>query len=435
MNLFNKLFKKDRTDSESAKKKSTLLPKLCCLFCALGLWLLVSGESDVQDEKTYNDIPVEIVNADILRERSGLSIISGDDYVINITVRGNRAKLASFDSSSIKAKVDVSELSEPKVYSLDVVVTPPSSSGFTVVSQSLDTIDVNVDVLTDRKFDVNVNPLIQLSDDYSYEKTVHPREVTVSGPQKLLEGLSVSVSPNLGAVTNDVTFNDRIVLLDKYGKEIVSPYITVSDQYAEGTIKLVPKEESNEEIDKEVDVVCKYKYGYYGEGESTYTVSPAKVTIRGLKKDVEKIDEICVYTIDETVITSSTVFHVNVESPNGTSLVGDKTVAVSIIVSDEIPSLEIILNELSYDKLSDDLSAEMDGAYILKLHGDADVLDEIKQKVDDGEYPFAASVDMSLIKETGLYDLPVNVKLNSEFKGVWCETESIGIRVSGMLND
>ena len=433
MNLFSKLFRKEQTDSEGTKKKSTLLPKICCLFCALGLWLLVSGESDIQDEKTYNDIPVVIENADIL-ERSGLSIISGDDYVINITVRGNRAKLASVDSSAIKAKVDVSELSEAKVYSLAVVVTPPSSSGFTVVSQSLDTIDVNVDVLTDRKFDVNVNPLIQLSDEYSYEKTVHPKEVTVSGPQKLLEGLSVSVSPNLGVVTNDVTFNDRIVLLDKYGKEIVSPYITVSDQYAEGTIKLVPKEESNEETEKEVNVVCKYKYGYYKEGESSYTVSPSKVTVRGLKKDVEKIDEICVYVIDETVITSSTVFHVNVESPNGTNLVGDKTVAVSIIVSEEIPSLEIILNNLNYEKLSDTLFAEMDGAYILKLHGDAETLDEIKKMADEGEYPFVASIDMSLIKEAGLYDLPVNVKLNSEFKNVWSETGSIGVRVSSAVD-
>ena len=441
MSLFSKIFKTEQNGSENKKKRNDLIPKLCCLFCAVGLWLVVSGETDIQDEKTYNGVPVEIVNGDVLSARSGLSIISGDDYIINITVRGNRSKLASYDSSAITAKVDVSKITEAGDHPLDVIVTPPPSSGFTIVKQSLDKIDVSVDKLSEKKFDVSVNVTSALhSSEYSFETTVNPSEVTVSGPQKLLDSInSASVNLDLGSINKDVGFNNRIVLVDKSGKEIDSPYITISDRYAEGTVRLVGNNEANEMSEKTVPLVCDYKYGYYNETNSSYTIEPKEVTVRGTKKDLAKIESINVCTIDETVDTFSTVFFVDIESPKGTTLVGDKRVKVTLEVFDNIGSCVVTMNQAEFSLPSESLEVELDGAFELKLIGDSQTIEILRRRIETfesgeeagGVHPVKAMVDVSLVTRPGTYRLPVTVQFSlDEFKNVWSEAAEVYVRVS-----
>ena len=393
--------------------------------------MLISDKTDLQVEKTFNEVPVEIENVDKLRENSGLSIISGDDYVIDITIKGNRVKMASVERESIKAKVDVSGITDDGVYSLAVRVDTPPSSGFTVVDQSRTTIDVSVDVLTEKNFDISVNPIMTHSENYSTEETVNPSEITVSGPQELLKLISsVSVNPNLGMISGDVSFNDRILILDKYGKEIVSPYITLSSQYAEGTVRLIGNEEANEKTTKTVPLVCSYKYGYYNDKNCSYVISPAEVTISGLKKDVDKVDSIDVCTIDETMITSTTVFQVTAESPKGTVIVGDKKVTVSIDVKDVVESLEITIGDIAFDDaLLEGFSAEAVGPYSIVLYGVKEDLANIAALVDSGEYPFDACVDMSLVERADTYSLPLTVKFDSEFANVWYGAKNITVLV------
>ncbi len=429
MNLFSKIFKSEPKSPENKKKRTDLVPKLCCLFCALGLWLLVSGETDIQDEKTYNNVPVEIVG--VLSEQSGLSVISDDDYVINITVRGNRAKLASCDISQIHATVDVSGITEVGSHALDVVVTPPSDSGFTVVEQSHSTIDVSVDKKISKTLKVEVDLLdSQYSDEYAVMPTVKPTEVTISGPEQLLNTItSASVELNLGKISTDVAFQDHhIALFDNDGKEVVSPYIIPQKRLASGTVRLVSKEEANKEITKDVSLECKYKYGYYNETNCFYTLSQKNVRLKGPKSVLDNINTLTAYVIDETEITSSTVLSVTVESPEGTIIEGENTVDITVIVSDKVALLEVPMNNVVFNELSQQLTAELDGAYILRLRGDSETLDNIQEMIDDGEYP-KAYVDMSLVKSAGVYSLPVSVKFDSATNKVWCEAQKISVKV------
>ncbi len=434
--------------NKKTTKRNELIPKLCCLFCAIGLWLLVSGQNpDIQHEMTYYAVPVMIENANVLSENSGLSIISGYDYNINITVRGNRAKLSGYTSEDIVASADVSGISAAGDHDLDVVVSFPPSSGFTVVSQSLDTIKVSVDKLTSVEFNVAVNISNAQYDMDAYalgSPTVSPNKVTVRGPEKVLSSISSAcVNLDLGRISSNIGFNNRIVLIDSNNEEIDSPYISLSNQYAEGTVPFIGIEEASKIVEKSVPLVCSFKNGFYDNSNCTVGIEPQFVTISGSEKDLSKIESIDIYTIDETRMTGSTVFAVSIDPPEGTSFVDSKRSAVvTVILSDSIASETFTVEQVTPVKLAEDLSISIEGGCSITMRGDAASLAEIKgafdkandpeddKENDEAQIPFAVNVDMSLITEKGTYKLPVYVEFPAPgYKNVWCDHAEVIVEV------
>ena len=442
MSIFNRNRSAEPNESNKKSKKNELIPKLCCLFCAIGLWLLVSGQNtDIQHEITYYGVPVKIDNANVLSENSGLSIISGYDYNINITVRGNRAKLSNYSSEDIIASVDVSKISEAGEHDLNVVVSFPPSSGFSIVSQSLDTIKVSVDKLTSVELNVDVNIVNALYDMDSYAlgtPTVSPSKVTVKGPQKVLASIaSACVNLDLGNISTNIGFNNRIMLIDSNNEEIDSPYISLSNQYAEGTVPFIGIDEASKIVEKSVPLVCSFKYGYYDRSNCTVSISPQFVTISGRDKDVSKIGSIDIFTIDETRITGNTVFSTSFEAPEGTSFVDFKgSAVVSVTLSEDIASNTFQIDGVVFENLIDEFSASVDGDFSLVLRGDNDTLGKIrdvmnKDPEEGGVTPFTVKVDMSLVNARGKYKLPVSVEFTMPgYKNVWCDYQEILVNVN-----
>lgn len=442
MSIFSRNRSAEPNDPNKKSKRNELIPKLCCLFCAVGLWLLVSGQNtDILHEITYYGVPVMIDNANALSDNSGLSIISGYDYNINITVRGNRAKLSNYSSEDIIASADVSAISEAGEHDLDVVVSFPPSSGFTVVSQSLDTIKVSVDKLTSIEINVDVNIVNAQYDTDAYAlgaPSVSPNKVTVKGPQKVLASISSAcVNLDLGKISSNIGFNNRIMLIDSNNEEINSPYISLSNQYAEGTVPFIGIEEASKIVEKSVPLVCSFKYGYYDSSNCTVSVSPQFVTISGSDKDIAKIGSIDIFTIDETRLTGSTVFTTSFEAPEGTSFVDFKgNAVVSVTLSEDIATDTFVIDSVVFDNLADGFSASVDGDFTIVLRGDRDTLSKIRAAMDkeleEGEHkPFTVKADMSLINTRGRYKLPAIVEFTMPgCKNVWCDHTEIFVNVN-----
>ena len=423
-------------DNSDASSKKALLAKLCCVLFAVALWLVVVGQNtDVQHEMTYYGVPVTISNATQLSENSGLSIISGYDYNINITVRGNRAKLSNYSSEDITATVDVGSITEAGEYAMSVVVSCPPSSGFTVISQSLDSVNVSVDKLTSVEFDVNVNITNAQYNTDAYAlgtPSVKPNKVTVKGPQKVLQSIKGAyVNIDLGNVSSNIGFNNRIVLLDSNGEEIDSPYISLSNKYAEGTVPFISIEEATRIVEKSVPLVYSFKHGYYNNTNCKVELSPKFVTISGYENDLNKIQSINVVTIDETKTSSNTVFSTSINVPEGTTLVDSKKhVTVSVLIDSAVSSAEFEINDVTFENLDEAFSAKLSVVSLLTFRGDNDMLGSMKTALEADEKVFTVVVDMSLVSEVGEFKLPATVKItDSRFKGVWCEYSELYIEV------
>lgn len=407
--------------------KDNLTAKICCVIFALALWLMVVSQNpDIQYEMTYYAVPVAVSNANGLSESSGLSIISGYDYNINITVRGNRAKLSNYTSEDISAYVDVGGITESGEHELPVVISLPPSSGFSVVGQSLENVRVVVDKLTSAEFDVNVNIVNAQYNTDSYAlgtPTVTPGKITVKGPEKVLQSISGAfVNLDLGNVSSNIGFNNRIILLDANGEEVDSPYISLSDQYVEGNVPFISIEEAQKIVEKSVPLVYSFKHGYYNDSNCKVTVSPQFVTLSGYENDLNKIQSINVVEIDETKMIDDTVFSVAINAPEGTIISQQKKNAtVTLKFTEELSRAEFELTELIYINSPDDLKVGLDVPHKITIVGSEDLIEQIRGALGSEEKVLEAFVDLSLVSESGRYKLPVNVSItNASYKKLWC---------------
>lgn len=422
--IFGFLFDKDKNGSS----KTDILAKICCVMFAVVLWLMVvSQATDLEQEMTYYAVPVTVSNSNILLEESGLSIVSETDYITNITVRGSRAKLSKFSGEDIVATVDVSGVTTVGDHNLKVHVSCPPSSGFSVVSQSLESVDISFDVVTSKSFDLKVNITNAQFNAQNYAlgtPTVSPKTVTVTGPQRLLDTIDTAcVNLDLGKVDATIGFNRRVLLLDVNGEEIDSPYLSLSHLYADGEVPFISVEEASKITEKTVDLSYDFKYGYYNSTNCTVRIDPQTVRIKGSESVLSKIDSINVCTIDETKVTHNTVFEASLILPDNVTLVDNvKKVTVSVILSDEISSVSIPMSEIN---ISGDKIASLSDPYVLTFRGKSETLELLRTQAG----AFSVSVDVSSITETGTYLLPVTVTISNSYNGIWCEYTEVYVNV------
>ncbi len=424
-------FKKSDTTQSSTKKNKDILAKVCCVFFAVILWLVVVSQADdLEQERTFYAIPVTISNANLLMEESGLSIVNKPDYITNITVKGSRAKLPKFSSEDIIASIDVKDIKEAGEHEVMVNVTCPPSSGFTVVSQSIDSVKLTVDTVSSKTFDIKVNISNAQYDANKYalgQPTVTPSKVTVSGPQKVLDTISCAcVNLNLGTVNSTIGYNRPILLLDSSNEEIDSTYLQLSNLYADGEVPLISIEEASKITTKTVELTTDFEYGFYNKENCSVSIFPKTVNLRGRDVDLSKISSLNVLTIDETVYTSNTVVDVDLQLPNGITLVDDvDKVTVTIVISEDISMSEITVEKVDFIGNTDGKNIELTSPFVLKFRGDITLLEQLKLKQD----AFTVSINVSNIFESGTYMLPCVVKLSADFNDIWCDYTQVSVHI------
>lgn len=435
---------------KKAKKtdKKDVVAFLLCLLFAVALWLLVVGQNpEMQHELTYYEVPVTIKN-DKLSDH-GLSIISGYDYTVNITVKGSRSKLSSYTRDDIVASVDVGSIDVAKEYRLPIDVSFPPSSGFELVTKSIDDIPVIIDKQTSKTIAVTVGLDAIWGDDIhlSTEWTVSPETVVVTGPERLLDRLSfANVSLELGKIESAgaYNFNKPITLLDSNKNEIDMRYMTIDNDYATGTISIITMDEASEIIPKTVKLSVDIDPSisqYYD-----IKISPEQVILRGRRDDLENVKSISIMTVDKTKNTSDSVYKLPIKAPDGTYIDSElREATVQISLSKKITSRTLTLNndliEIENDTdltigVQDKNIFDGKGKMSITLFGEKELLDELLKDYDESsgtfdDLPISFFIDASLITKEGIYKLPLSVKFkNSKYKQLWMEYIEVYITVS-----
>ncbi len=297
--------------------------KIVCLFLAIILWMYVMQMNTIEEDTTLEDLPIEIINEEQL-EDAGLSIYSGYDQTMDITLRGKRSEIAKLSAENVHARVDVSGISTAGTYPLDVRMTLPS--GITEVSRTVSNVSVYIDVREMRNVDVEVE-FGSFSIPSMYELGIAQPAmdyVTVSGPREELSKIqSAVVRVDLGQVQSSVTSSGTVVLVDAEGNTISNPYISLSAETMEVTVPVY--------MEKQVSVKVTSKYGYLNESNSTITADPSAVTLKGDPAVLQSLNEV-IFEVDEKQLsTVETELHYAVDLPEGVELLGEEdTVTVTV---------------------------------------------------------------------------------------------------------
>ena len=313
--------KGDYQVKESRNEK--LIAKILCVLAAIILWFYVVMTDTTTDEKVFSGISVDIRGRDRIEDTLGLTIISGYDLTVDVTVKGPRADINRLTVDDVKAYIDMKTIDGAGEYTLPIRTSLPN--GITAGSLSANYMTVYVDKRTTISVPVKIVTSQVIEADFTMG-TPEPsiETVNVSGPEEVLRTIDhAEASFDLGRVSKTLISTGKLTLVDANGNEINDPYVRL--QTSEVTVRFPVY------IYRDFDLKVDTKYGYYDSTNSRITISPASIQVRGDPDVISSMDSISLGQIDEKKITGDETKAMAIMLPDGVeNLSGTTTATVTI---------------------------------------------------------------------------------------------------------
>lgn len=350
---------------DTKKKKSffdaSLVLKIISLLCAVLLWFYVSEVESPTSEKKIEAVAVTLRNKDILMSETGLSVLSDSLYDTNVVLSGKKSTLNKINYEDITATVDLSKLSEPGTYELQINVVAPQ--GTSVVSTNPRFITVSIDKTISHPFDIET----KLSYSTTYEmgeciitdsQSKPISAVTVSGPATDIARIDkVVAKADFGTINSSVKAKTDLVCLDINGEEITST-----------SIKLTPNSVIINQpvyMTKKLPLTASQANNTFTSAQISFKVKPASIEVKGDPKVLRELSEITLDPIDEqSVIGEGLINSVNslIKLPDGVELLGMQNTATITVSVKNVKKhyLFITPEDLNVIGLPDFLEVEFD---------------------------------------------------------------------------
>ena len=383
--------------------------KIIALVFSTFLWLIVVNLDNPVSSRTFADIPVTIVNDDIITSAGDVYQVVGDQTV-SVVVYANREVRQHLSSDDIVATADIKEM-DTSTGLVPVSISIPDYSG---QYESAEAVPRNLQIQREK----SGRKVLALTADTTGiprdgyvigEMTVHPENVTITGPESVLDQIEKAVAVvDVEGISEDAEKTAELKLYDA-NENIVGQNQLENNLGDDGlTVSIEVLKEKSVPVTAEVSGTPAEGYQYTG-----CTTEPESVQICG-KSDV--IDDVEQIMIPSSVINidgaqSPVEKTVNIASylPEGVSLVGAGTgniTVTAVIEQDGTRTIDFLVSSIIMNNLSEDLQVSYEpGAEIsLTFLGDQDRLDVL-------DISNAVSVDLGAYTKPGTYNVPVSVDL------------------------
>ncbi len=282
------------------KITTNLFLKVLSVIMAFLFWLVIINMIDPTVAKTFRDIPVEILNENVITSANQVFEVESGDTV-NVTVKGKRSFVETLSPRDFTAVADLSELSKVNAVSINVQLKKQSNSNVEPDWGSA-VLKVQLEQRETKKFRVEVTHQGELSENYVLGNIVaQPNIVEVScGESKFKKIDHVGVVVTLNGESEDFEKQYKPVLYNKDGEVLDNENVTFSND----TIRVSTEVLATKAIPLYVEPVDSPAEGYrlvqtdykpetvqvYGSREALRREKSIKisVSVAGAKKDVER---------------------------------------------------------------------------------------------------------------------------------------------------
>lgn len=385
---------KTENSKVSFVKRFNLIPKIMCLLAAFVIWIYVMETDSPDHEDVFADVPVSITGLSELDEHS-LSVFSGQDTVVDVTVKGQKSVIAKNSVDDIKITADVSEITQAGSYTFDLDFDLPS--GLTFSEASVTQLKLFIDV----KSSVNLDLQTKLS---SYQipadcelgdLTCDTDTVTVTGAQSVLREISyamVDVNMSDKNLTESFTTDGNVILCDSADNPIENKYIKLSQNTAKVTVPVLTS--------REIPLKAEGKYGFFKAGNAEITVEPKTMMVKGDRSVIESLDGITVAAINEKTVKEDTKLTVDITLPEGVYPVSGEPATADVSIKLKNLLRRSMTVKTVNVKNADGIKYEiMNNGIAVDLIGEADAIkaltqDNVSLTVDLGSYDSSGAPGM-----------------------------------------
>ena len=196
--------------------------KIIAFIFAVFLWFIVVNLDNPVGSSTFRDIPVQILNEDIIKSAGEVYQVEGDQTV-TVVVYATREVRQKLTSDNIVATADIKQIdSTGRLVPIEV-----SISGFSGENITAEAVPRNLTIQRE-KSGKKVLPLtvdtdgIGLADGYMLgDATVKPDQVTITGAESVLAQVdrAVAQTGDVDGISEDTVLSANLVLYDANGNE------------------------------------------------------------------------------------------------------------------------------------------------------------------------------------------------------------------------
>lgn len=252
-------------------KTVDFIAKIICLLLAFFVWYYAASVDTAVYEKEVLSLPVVIEN------KTDLTTFAGDTLTVDITLSGKKNDINKVSSSSVRAYVIVTGVTEAGQYTFDIRYDG-LPSGVTVKKSSASWIQIYVGTKKAEDIPLTSDDVVVKTDKDGYEFSAVPSvsTVRVSGPTSTVNKIKSArlvVDASGKDLSENFTHIGSIVLLDENGDEINSRYLEISPSVVSADVKVI--------AEREVPVSVKFKHGFVTEDNCDIAFNTAAVKVKG----------------------------------------------------------------------------------------------------------------------------------------------------------
>lgn len=391
--------------------------KLASLVLAVLLWFLVAMAFNGPQQRTFRNIPVELINTELFEQENKVYEILDNTNYVNVSVVAPSNVLSQISESDITVTADVSRLTDISTIPIKVDV---DSSNVISASSSREVVRLNVEDKASKYVPLSYATEGEVADGYivgtvSLDQTM----IEIAGPVSAVNDVrSARVNVNVANASSSLSANMEIHLYNQDGDEITKESIRKQTNYVRVSVEVLAT--------KSVPVYVYYSgvpaRGYLTTGE--IDTDPGLVKVAGTAASLLGVSNITIpgEMIDISHAEEDVITNVDIRGllPDNVRLAdssfnGNVTVTIHVEPESE-RRVEISADKLSIINVPDGLEAELTGnadSYFVIIKGLTGSLSELSESAIIGIVDVEAWMEKQEIStlSPGSYYIPVDLQL------------------------
>ena len=258
--------------------------KLASLLLAFVLWFLVVRIDDPPETVNFSNVPVNLLNTDLLDKENKVFEVLGNTDTVKVTVRAPGSIVRELRASDIVAEADVSKLTDINTIEISYVV---QNANVESIKGDHDFVRLSVEDRLTELFRVQCKTKGEVAEGYLVASvTPDQNRIEVSGPRSSVERISyVGVEVDVTGAFANVSMNVETQFYDAEDNLLDLPNVTANVHYIHTAVEVL----ATKEVPLELNVMGVPAEGYLATGKVECDISSVRVagtvtTLAGLAK-------------------------------------------------------------------------------------------------------------------------------------------------------
>lgn len=392
--------------------------KLFSVVAAFLLWLLVIRIEDPEDQKAFYNIPVKLVNTEILAEEDLVyEVLDKTDVVARVSVTAAKSIRDELSNSDIIAEADFQNLTVANTVEIRFY-SQRYNDQISDITGSTEILKLNIEEKKTKRLSLDAVAVGAVASGHLLsEVSADQNRIEVSGPESVISRIaSARLTVDVTDSTENISTYSDVILYDGDGQEIPMDNLDMNTRSVRVKVEIL----ATKEIPIRYSVMGVPAAGYLFTGE--IAGSAERVTIAAAPEVLATVSEIVVPedALNITGQTENMVTNINVSEylPEGVifaeeAFKGKVTVTV-YIEQEKTRELEIGESHIRLQDVPEGYTAELYGessTYKLTVKGLEAEVAPINVATLYGTVSLSEYMEEKQITEPGIYEAEVSFQL------------------------